>query len=87
MSAELDASPAVLILGSPQEVDRYLFSLLRDSSIGPPSLHIVANWIRLLEARGTEFASHAVACHYWLYEYHPAYSHSSVFRVRRSVFA
>jgi len=83
MNRDSDLSPEVFLLGTPTEVDRFLASRLSDESGTHPEAHVVVNWIRLLMARGNGFASHAAACHYWLYEHYPGYDHKEVFRPAR----
>ncbi|WP_224010828.1 hypothetical protein [Paraburkholderia tropica] len=79
MVRDSDLSPDVFLLGTPKEVDRFLVARLRDESESRPTVRIVINWMRLLKARGDAFASHVVACHYWLYEHKPGYDHRTAF--------
>jgi hypothetical protein len=68
LSGDSDGPPAVLQTGTPAEVDEYLVGALWQDHL--PSLipAVVSGWATLLHRRGLEFASHASACHYWLYE-------------------
>lgn len=83
MIRDSDFSPDIFMLGTPEEADRFLVARLRDESASRPAVYVVVNWIRLLKARGDAFASHVVACHYWLYEHSPGYNHETVFRPTR----
>jgi hypothetical protein len=67
--------PPVLLSGSPREADRYLVAVLFGAHENSVPVRYVLNWVKLLHARGDTFASHAAACHYWLYEHHSGYAH------------
>jgi hypothetical protein len=62
------AIPAIIISGSPIEVDRYLVVTLWTGEEPKPSVRTVTEWVNILHERGDDFASHASACHYWLFE-------------------
>ena len=65
---DADVPPPVLQTGNPKEVDDYLVGALWQRRAPEITLAAVSLWATLLRRRGTEFASHASACHYWLYE-------------------
>jgi hypothetical protein len=66
--APSDIEPLVILTGSPEEADRFLMSALWGDSDTFVSVPGVLGWADVLRARGSEFASHAAACHYWLHE-------------------
>ena len=66
--ASSDVEPLVILAGSPEEADRFLMSALWGDSDPFVSVLGVLGWADVLRGRGSEFASHAAACHYWLYE-------------------
>lgn len=68
-----EMAPAVLLVGAVQEADRFLVEALFGAQEQSVPVQCVLNWARLLHLRGDDFASHAVTCHYWLYEHCPGY--------------
>jgi hypothetical protein len=66
--AASDIEPLVILTGSPEEADRFLMSALWGDSDTFVSVLGVLGWANVLRERGSDFASHAAACHYWLYE-------------------
>jgi hypothetical protein len=66
--AASDIEPLVILTGSPEEADRFLMSALWSDSDTFASVVGVLGWADVLRERGSDFASHAAACHYWLYE-------------------
>jgi hypothetical protein len=70
MSTHLSVSlePAVLLYGSVAEADSFLAAALWHSDSCDVSVEYVQHWASLMRGRGIEFASHASACQYWLYE-------------------
>jgi len=60
--------PAVLQIGDAERVDDYLVRALWKAEVPGLTPAVVSCWAALLRARGTEFSSHASACHYWLFE-------------------
>jgi hypothetical protein len=67
--APSDVKPLVILTGSPEEADRFLTSALwRDTGMFV-SVPGVLGWADVLRERGSDFASHAAACHYWLHEH------------------
>ncbi|MGS1063396.1 hypothetical protein [Burkholderia glumae] len=83
MRNDLDACPDILLTGTPEAVDAYLVRRLWAAGHAAPAPHMVVNWLRALNTRGEPFASHVVACHYWLYEHRHGYDHATVFRPLR----
>jgi hypothetical protein len=73
MSTHLSISlePAALLSGSASEADRFLAAALWHSDSRDVSVEYVRHWASILRGRGIEFASHASACQYWLYEKQP----------------
>ena len=67
-STDPTAIPAALVSGTPIEADRFLVAALWTGEVSPPTISAVAEWAITLHRRGDEFASHASACHYWLFE-------------------
>jgi hypothetical protein len=63
--------PAEVLSVSPEEADRFLVAALWSSAPGTVPVDHVRHWAEVLRGRGDDFASHAAACQYWLYE-HPA---------------
>jgi hypothetical protein len=63
--------PTEIVSGGPAEADRFLVAALWSSEPGTVPVEHVRHWADLLRRRGDDFASHAAACQYWLYE-HPA---------------
>src|SRR5258705_13998201 len=63
--------PAILLKGTSKEADRFIVAALWENTGAPVPVAYVANWARILQLRGDEFASHASACHYWLFEHRP----------------
>src|ERR1700754_3100474 len=66
--APSDIEPLVILTGSPEEADRFLMSALWGDSDTFVSVLGVLGWADVLRGRGSDFASHAAACYYWLYE-------------------
>jgi hypothetical protein len=66
--AASDIEPLVILTGSPEEADRFLMSALWGDCDTFVSVPRVLGWADVLRQRGSDFASHAAACHYWLYE-------------------
>ncbi len=71
-----EQEPLALKCGSAAEADQFLMAHLWGASecLLPPGT--VMHWAKLLHGRGDEFASHAAACHYWLYEHYKGYDHN-----------
>lgn len=67
--------PLALKSGTALDADRFLMTYLWGASerLLPP--RIVMRWAALMHERGEDFASHAAACHYWLYEHYQGYDH------------
>ena len=63
--------PTVIVKGTPQDVDSYLMSALWSEEGSHPSIPDVLAWRYCLYERGDDFASHKVACYYWLCEHMP----------------
>jgi hypothetical protein len=59
---------AIIVAGTPAEIDRYLVATLWTGEEPAPTIRTVTEWADLLRRRGDDFASHASACHYWLFE-------------------
>ncbi|RQM46509.1 hypothetical protein EHZ19_18495 [Paraburkholderia bannensis] len=76
--------PLALKSGSPLVADRFLMTYLWGASecLLPPGT--VMHWAVLLHERGDDFASHAAACHYWLYEHYQGYDHNGPSKQRLS---
>ncbi|MDE1141119.1 hypothetical protein WCQ02_20100 [Paraburkholderia tropica] len=76
-----EQEPAALKRGSTTEADQFLVTNLwgASESLLPP--HTVMHWAKLLHDRGVDFASHAAACHYWLYEHYRGYDHKKPPRI------
>jgi hypothetical protein len=72
-----ELEPSALIVGTPEEADHFLVSALWGPSEGMLPIGSVMHWARLLHDRGDDFASHAAACHYWLYEHYKGYKHDA----------
>ncbi|CAG9229152.1 hypothetical protein PSAB6_50141 [Paraburkholderia sabiae] len=68
-NANFQVLPAVLISGTPEEVDRYLVEVLWGTPGPAPSMDDVVRWIGCLHKRGDDFGSHQAACYYWLCEH------------------
>lgn len=66
--------PSVLLNGSPDEADHYLVAVLFGAHENSVPVQYELSWVKLLHARGDDFASHAATCHYWLYEHHQGYT-------------
>lgn len=60
--------PAVILLGTAGEVDRFIVAALWTGKSPVPTVAEVTAWAHALHQRGDAFASHSSACHYWLYE-------------------
>ena len=73
MSTHLSISlePAVLLFGSAAEADSFLAAVLWHHDSPEISIDYVSHWASIMRRRGIEFASHASACQYWLYEKQP----------------
>ncbi|WP_234774794.1 hypothetical protein [Paraburkholderia tropica] len=70
-----EQEPFPLKFGSPAEADRFLVTYLWGDTECQLSPGLVMHWVWLLHGRGEDFASHAAACHYWLYEHYQGYDH------------
>ena len=60
--------PAVIASGTPAEVDNYLTSALWPADGATLAFTDVVAWRQFLHTRGDDFASHVIACYYWLCE-------------------
>jgi hypothetical protein len=60
--------PAEVLSGSPVEADQFLVAALWNTAPGTLPADHVRHWADVLRGRGDDFASHAAACQYWLYE-------------------
>ncbi|CAB3805450.1 hypothetical protein LMG28138_05668 [Pararobbsia alpina] len=60
--------PAIIISGTPAEADRFLVAALWTGEEPVPTISAVTEWTNILHMRGDDFASHASACLYWLFE-------------------
>ncbi|MFM0224156.1 hypothetical protein [Paraburkholderia dipogonis] len=60
------ALSVVITEGTPAEVDSFLLAALWTGKGRAPSVQQVIEWKRFLQQRGDDFASHAIACFYWL---------------------
>ncbi|MCP3711663.1 hypothetical protein M3I54_32730 [Paraburkholderia sp. CNPSo 3274] len=74
VSRPYETEPPVLVNGSPSEADRFLVAVLFGDHEDSLPVQYVLTWVKLLHARGDDFASHAATCHYWLYEHHCGYT-------------
>ena len=69
-----EIEPAVLVTGSPRQADLFLPEVLFGAHENSIPVPYVLHWVKLLHARGDDFASHAATCHYWLYEHLRGYT-------------
>jgi hypothetical protein len=68
MSTESQCIPAIIVEGTPAQVDDYLIAELWRADGPHPSLPEVVAWRHCLLGRGEDFSSHEAACYYWLCE-------------------
>jgi hypothetical protein len=73
----IELDPPDLLCGTPEIADRYLVWALFGESEAYLFAWYVLHWADIVQARGDDFASHAAACHYWLYEHCRGYEYSS----------
>jgi hypothetical protein len=64
----IELEPAVLLSGSVAEADNFLSAVLWKCDSAKVAVGYVSHWASIMRGRGVEFASHAAACQYWLYE-------------------
>ena len=60
--------PEVIANGTPIEVDGFLISALWPANGPTLAFMDVVAWRRCLHERGEDFASHGIACYYWMCE-------------------
>jgi len=68
-----EIAPAVLVAGSLKEAARFLLCTLCHEPVNPVPVPSVLCWVKLLQARGADFASHVVTCECWLREHYRGY--------------
>jgi hypothetical protein len=67
----ISREPAVLLCGSAADADKFLATALWRSAPPEVCVDYVQHWASIMRERGIEFASHASACEYWLFEHQP----------------